>query len=124
MLSVSYGYYSTEYFGDKLTDSEFPKYLKRARLEVNTYTFNKVNGFSDSEIETQVYNEIRDCLCEVAEKIKSVEKTDGKEISSESLGSHSVSYSSKSSDKTVNQSISALVDKHLGLYGLTSFPQW
>lgn len=124
MLSVSYNYYSTEYYGDKLTDSEFPKYLKSARLEVNNCTSGRTSSMEDMDDEPPVYNEVRDCLCEVAEKIKYFDDNNFKEVQSESLGSHSINYSSKSADVSYSKAIKGIISKHLDSYGLTSFPQW
>lgn len=124
MLTVSYSYYSTEYYGDKLTEAEFPKYLKSARLELNNATFGKSSKLVDSEDELPVCNEVRDCLCEVADKIKYFDDNNFKEVQSESLGSHSINYSSKSADVSYSKAIKGIISRHLDSYGLTSFPQW
>ncbi len=95
---VNYEYYSKTYGGSSIPESSFKEKAIRASSEVNYWTSNRIT----SEILNDL---IRNTTCEIAELLfeqdnlnKSVLNTDNdnKEVASESLGPHSISYVNKS----------------------------
>lgn len=98
---VDYNYYIGKYEGSSIPESSFKKKAVEASKKVNYYTRNRIN-------EDNITDTIRNTTCEIAEllfeqeslKEKIInydEKT--KEITSEILGPHSVSYVNKSSQQ-------------------------
>ncbi len=88
MAYATYEYYTTEYFGDILTEKEFPKYAKRASAEIDHVTFGRLSNMPESEIPDVV----RDAMCDVAEKLHEYEVSEGSKIASENNDGYSVSY--------------------------------
>lgn len=92
---VDYDYYSDVYGGSSIPESSFDKYSINASSKVNHYTSNRIN-------ESILNDNIKNTICELADVLYRqdllIEKTenDTKEISSETVGPHSVSYTSKS----------------------------
>lgn len=92
---VDYDYYSDTYEGSSIPGSSFNKYSISASSKVNFYTSNRID-------ETNLDNNIKNTICEIAEILYKqdvlIEKTenDTKEIASETVGPHSVSYVNKS----------------------------
>lgn len=121
MIDVTFEYYSEEYFGDVLDTTNFPKFRKRAWNEVNHYTQGRAGAVEESTADATVVTQIKDCVCAVADAVVGFEETSGKVVSSESIGSYSVSYSSKSSDMSSNKVIKGIVNKYLGRCGLTVY---
>lgn len=100
---VDYNYYSNFYGGSSIPESSFNKYSIKASSRVNNYTSNKIDSSNLSE-------NIKNTVCEIAEvlynqdllilELESVEK---KEVASETVGPHSISYVSKTN--TLNQRV-------------------
>lgn len=97
MVLVDYDYYSDEYGGSSIPESSFETKAIEANSKVNYYTFNRIN-------KTNLTKEIRNVTCQVAELLFEQEKLknkvsqssiESKEISSETLGPHSISYVNK-----------------------------
>lgn len=100
---VDYDYYMDIFEGSSIPESSFNKYSIKANSKVNNYTSNRINSSNLTE-------NIKNTICEIAEvlyrqdllilELESVEK---KEIASETVGPHSISYVSKTS--TLNQRV-------------------
>lgn len=92
---VDYDYYSDAYGGSSIPKPSFDKYSINASSKVNHYTSNRIN-------ESILNDNIKNTICELADVLYRqdllIEKTENdiKEISSETVGPHSVSYTSKS----------------------------
>jgi len=98
MLLVYFEYYIMNYGGSSIPESSFKTKAIEASNKVNYYTFNRIK-------ESEISDEIRNVACQIAEllfeqeQLKNKVKQDSKEskeISSESLGPHSISYVNKS----------------------------
>lgn len=95
---VNYEYYSKTYGGSSIPESSFKQKAIEASSKVNFYTSNRIT--------TNILNDlIRDTTCQIAELLFEQEKLklsitndndSNKEIASESLGPHSISYVNKS----------------------------
>lgn len=114
MAYADYQYYTEEYYGSKLSETEFPKYAKRASAEIDHVTFGRIQKLSESEIT----DAIRDCTCEVAEKLKYFETSAGAEVASENNDGYSVSYRDTSNVDTQAHEIMASIRTYLGQTGL------
>lgn len=97
MLLVEYYYYSEEYEGTNIPESSFSEIAIEASCKVNYYTFNRIN-------KSNINNDIRNTTCQVAELLFEQEELknkvkqssiESKEIASETLGPHSISYVNK-----------------------------
>lgn len=119
MLDVTFEYYETEYYGDTLTDANFPKYRSRAWSEVNYFTGNRAEEVDESTSDSSLVSALKNCICEVADACRNSESSDGKVVLSERVGSRSVTYSSKSADISINKVIKGIVRKYLAVYGYT-----
>ena len=95
---VDYKYYSKTYGGSSIPESSFKEKAIKASSEVNYWTSNRITN----EI---LNNLIRNTTCEIADLLfeqdnlkKNVLSTDNdnKEVASESIGPHSISYVNKS----------------------------
>lgn len=86
MVSVDYDYYTTSYYGDLISEDEFPKFIKRAEPYVSARTFGSADEVEDTDT---LANKVKDCLCGVAELLKSYTDDDGiahGAVKSESVG--------------------------------------
>ncbi len=92
---IDYNYYSNVYGGSSIPGSSFNKYSIKAYSKINFYASNRIN-------ETNLDDNIKNTICEIAEILYKqdmlIEKAenDTKEIASETVGPHSVSYVNKS----------------------------
>ena len=104
MLLVDYKYYSSTecYGGSSIPESSFKPKAIEASNKVNYYTFNRI----DEEILNQekIGDNIKDITCQIAELLFEQEKLknkvsqssiESKEVASETLGPHSISYVNK-----------------------------
>lgn len=108
MLLVDYDYYSKQYGGSSIPESSFKPKAIEASNKINYYTLNRINSFT-------LTNVIRDIACQIAELLFEQEKlknqvkqnsVENKEVASETLGPHSISYVNKS-NLQANQILSA-----------------
>ncbi|MDN9637783.1 hypothetical protein KLL63_17745 [Clostridioides difficile] len=87
---IDYEFYNS--LGGKIPQGSFDRYAIRATKYVDYNTFNRIE---------EVTEEIKLATCEVADLIYKSNLEGDKEIQSESVGSHSVTYST--SNKTIEQ---------------------
>lgn len=107
-MYVDYDFYSTTY-GGSVSSTEFTKLEIQSSSIVDFYTLNRID-------KTDVSDKIKLAVCELVDYLKELEAIGGKEIASESVGSHSVSYvtnNTSSEDKKYS-----IVKKYLGHTGL------
>lgn len=100
---IDYNYYSKSYGGSSIPESSFNKYSIKASSKINNYTSNRINT-------SNISDNIKNTICEIMEilykndlLISELENIEKKEIASETVGPHSISYVSKST--TINQRI-------------------
>lgn len=118
---VDYTYYTTTYDGSAISSAEFTAYANRASAYIDYVTmdraFSLMSSSSPSPEETALMNKVKNAVCAVMDQLKSYDVTGGGSISSESVGSHSVSYST--ADRKVHaanmSSSAALYLAHTGL---------
>lgn len=88
MAYADYLFYSTEFLGTAIAESDFPALALRASAVIDQITFGR--AATDTDNTTAIQN----AMCAIAEEIQAVEQSDGSEyITSESQGNYSVAYS-------------------------------
>ena len=120
MIQTTYTYYKDEYLGNLVQESEFPRLVKRAEVYVSARTFGNADGITD---DSPYADKLRDCLCSVAETIKSHTGDDGTqhgEITSENVGgSWSRSYkASRGNEGTLDDIIYKQISLNLANTGM------
>lgn len=81
-----YDFYTNQYGGSFISQADFKRAENKARSVINHLTFNRIDW-------EKADNNIKMCLCELAEHIIQSEKVlQGSAIASETVGEHSVSY--------------------------------
>lgn len=84
-MYIDFDYYSNIYKG-KVKEEDFTTLEIKASGILNYYTFNRIE---------EVTENIKLAVCELIDNIKEFEDTEGKDITSETVGTYSVSYSDK-----------------------------
>lgn len=98
MAYADYDFYINKYYGDQIEADDFPKFAERA----SDYVYGYTQGLSDNVANTKTREQVQKATCAVAELLHDEYKISSKAfsseavISSESVGSHSVSYGSTS----------------------------
>jgi len=90
---ADFTYYSTEYLGTAIASADFARLALRATAVIDSVTFNRAAVIMDANTPESTVAAIQNATCAVAEEIQTEEQSgsiDG--ITSESVGSHSVSY--------------------------------
>lgn len=121
MVSVDYTYYTTTYLGNSVSSADFPKLLNKANLEVDRSTFYRAGRITNDDANTSLVSAIKNCLCSVVDVISKFESSSNANgvVSSESVGSWSVSYDTKVYSASLSKKIANEVDLYLERYGLT-----
>lgn len=114
MTYATYDYYTNDYFGTALTEKEFPKYARRASAEMDHVTFGRLSKLSEEEIT----DSIRDCMCDVAERMHHFETSKGSDLASENNDGYSVSYRDTGNTDTQKHEIHATIRTYLAVTGL------
>ena len=93
---VDYTYYTTTYDGSAISVAEFTAYANRASAYIDYVTMDRAATLmrlvSPSPEETALISKVKNAVCAVADQFKNYDAIGGGSISSESVGSHSVSY--------------------------------
>lgn len=111
---IDYKFYKEEYLG-VLSEEEFLKHINDAHATLHYYTFDRIKKMSIDEITL----EIKIALCALIDHINDKEKTGGKEIASETVASHTISYVTESENKQKNiPTEKTILKKWIGLSGL------
>ena len=113
MAYADFTFYSTQYLGTAISESAFPQLALRASAVIDQITFGR--AASDTENTTAIKN----AMCAVAEAIQTLD-TEGNAsfISSETVGSHSVTYSSAAVQRTENETYAFAANLWLANTGL------
>ena len=122
-MIVDFPYYQDVFLGRKLTEDDFPYYCKRAERYLNYFTSGKYKKVSE-----EYTDDVKSCICELAEQYQEFEKVQtkmekGELISSESVGSYSVSYvtpgnATNTTEVENGNYLYAIVKKYLAYTGL------
>lgn len=108
---IDYNFYENVYGGGSISPSSFLKYSTKASSIVDYYTFNRIE---DAD------NKVKFAVCELMDYLKEVEDRGGKEIESEKVSTHSITYASSTKEGVdpVKQRQKDIVRKYLGHSGL------
>ena len=127
-MIVDFSYYREVFEGAAISEQDFKRLSKKAERFVNYATCNQAHKTSGNVLET-----VKECICEIAEQYQIIEKSEKqalgegeKVISSESVGSWSVSYDTptkadvNTSEYTTekNKRLYSIVKEHLAFTGL------
>ena len=127
MAYTDYQFYTTKYFGDAVTEEEFPKYAERASERLDRITFGRLaDGLPEDE---KANTKVQKAVCAVAEvlyQIDSIRKAsldtvgvikhaDGtvskKQVSSITSGAESISFATGTSGASDSIYARASMDK-------------
>lgn len=101
-MYVDYEYYSINY-GGKVSSTDFTTLEIKASGILNYYTFNRIE---------EVTEDIKLTICELVDYLKELENKGGKEIASESVSTHSVTYAAKDNTSTKKKQ-KEIINKYL-----------
>ena len=119
---VDHNYYSETYGGNSVLETEFKKYEIRSRKYIDKYTFKRVRYCLDNIPGFAIPEEILNAQCEIIDYLKTLDDNGGKEIASESVSKHSITYINKSMESKIDEiikiGISAYPWRHRGIGGV------
>ena len=93
MSYADFTYYSTSFLGTAIVSADFPRLALRATAVIDQITFNRAAVIMDANTPESTVTAIQNATCAVAEEIQTQEQSgniDG--VTSESVGSHSMSF--------------------------------
>ncbi len=127
MAYTDYAFYTNEYYGDVVPETDFPKYADRASDRVDEITFDRLaDGLSS---DSRANKKVQKAVCSVAEALYQIDsvknallnnlgtvetedgKVTGKTVSSVTAGSESITYSTGMSDASKTVYAQACMDK-------------
>jgi hypothetical protein len=111
---ATYTYYTTTYLGAAIASGDFNRLALRASAVIDQVTFDRAAAIVTAGTDAATIDLIRMATCAVAEEIQAIE-ADGSTggIVSESVGSHSVTYTESS---VKQQSSTKRLSNAAGLY--------
>lgn len=129
-MYADYEFYKTEYFGELVNDTEYPKYELKARDELDYYTRMRIPFIGEDKM-----NKVKMCECELIDllynydqEVKKIKEYEDKSIqgvvASETVGKQSVSYQKatlrdiKTVEQECDEMISKIIRKDLSMTGL------
>ncbi|WP_050636182.1 hypothetical protein [Candidatus Stoquefichus sp. SB1] len=129
-MYADYEFYTTKYFGELVSDTEYPKYELKARDELNYYTRMRIPFVNEDKM-----NKVKMCECKLIDllynydqEVKKIKEYEDKSIqgvvASETVGKQSVSYQKatlrdiKVVEKERDEMISKIIRKNLSMTGL------
>lgn len=90
---VEYSYYTATFLGSKISEEDWPALEMRAARHIDRLTFNRAADIISDDTPAASVTAIKKAVCAVVEELnRQISAGHGKEISSESVGGHSVSY--------------------------------
>ena len=108
MAYADYTYYSTEFLGNKVPETDFPRVSARASEYLDSVTAGIIEKLQATP------EEVKKATCAIAEKEYSREQ--GQEVASESVGSYSVTY--KDAQTPYEKELYNIAKRYLGHTGL------
>ena len=127
MAYTDYAFYTNEYCGDVVPETDFPKYADRASDRVDEITFDRLADGLPSD--SRANKKVQKAVCSVAEALYQIDsikntllsnlgtvetedgKVTGKTVSSVTAGSESITYSTGMSDASKTVYAQAAMDK-------------
>lgn len=127
MAYTDYAFYTNEYYGDVVPETDFPKYADRASDRVDEITFDRLADGLPSD--SRANKKVQKAVCSVAEALYQIDsvknallnnlgtvetedgKVTGKTVSSVTAGSESITYSTGTSDASKTVYAQACMDK-------------
>lgn len=111
-MYVDYEFYQLEW-GGKAPMTDFVQLNIQATKIIDYYTFNRLKELGD------VSNDVKYAICELIDDMHRLKATGGKEVASEKVGTHSITYAtSDSAGDAVKKKQKDIVKKWLGHTGL------
>ena len=89
---VDYEYYVNDFGGDVIVAADFDKLALQASRFIDRVTFERAYAVIDAATDTELIEKIKLATCAIAEEIQEQNTNGIKNIASETVGSHSVSY--------------------------------
>jgi hypothetical protein len=89
---ATYSYYTATFLGTAIASTDFSRLALRASAIIDQLTFNRASVIVTAATDTATIDLIKMATCEVAEAMQAVETGGADGITSESIGSYSVSY--------------------------------
>lgn len=124
-MIADYAFYTDVYYGDVLTEDNFPKYAARADSYLESLTLGR---YADDSLSASVITAVKLAECEVAEQCLLADEAATREFAaaagdgvyaSESVGAHSVTYRSGAELAAQAEArIRGIVTRRLGRFGL------
>lgn len=118
MAYADYAYYTTQYFGNAITEADFPRLAARASTFIDYYTGGKAAGSAET-------TKLADACCAIAETYQIIEKarlsasSSNGEMASQTVGSYSVTYrSGMESAATAQAELAHIAQMYLAGTGL------
>lgn len=117
MSYTTFDFYKNTYFGNSITEENFPRVSERASEYIDYLTFNRIND----EILQEYSIKIQKSCCAIAEFLNDIDiynastsnNSNSRQISSKTVGSISVTYSSKVSYIESYISDTSKIDTHI-----------
>lgn len=114
-MYTSYQFYTTEYYGDIISESPFAKYCSRAGDVLDSLTFGRVNGHLEvtvvdnvpevsSDFDEDTTKAIQKSVCALMDAIYMIDETMKQPVKSKSSGNESISYAENVYVKAVQNS--------------------
>lgn len=109
MAYADYEFYVASFLGSSIEEKDFPRLALRASQFIDYYTMNRARNYTADDA-------VKHACCAVAEVFQTAEKAEAKAgISSESVGSYSVSYAT---EQNVKAELSDAARRYLAFTGL------
>lgn len=102
---VDYTYYKDTYGGTAVSEAEFKSLEIRSRMQIDRYTFRRVQEAANKIPGFTIPSEIKNAQCQLMEYLKKYDENGGA-VASETVSKHSTSYIAKSFDEEVRDIIS------------------
>jgi hypothetical protein len=116
---ADYTFYTGTYLGTAIVSANFARLALRASEQIDALTFDRAAAIITTGTDTTLIVKIKNATCAVAEEIQDQETNDIDGITSESVGSYSVSFGATSSKTLTNQTkLSNTARVYLGNTGL------
>ena len=98
MAYADYTFYTASYLGDAIAQANFARLALRASSVIDQVTYDRAAGIVTAGTDTTTINKIKMATCAVAETVQRLEASGGA-VTSERIGSHSVSYAAAKSER-------------------------
>lgn len=129
-MYTDYDFYITKYYGNVISETDFPKYEDKASDKLYQLTFGRIENVLATDNDSRLSVRIKKAVCAIAEKMYDVDQANnlyrqtngmteengmikGKVVKSVSAGAESISYSTQSDVVSSLQALSAMSDAQL-----------